>query len=719
MLPVASVNAAVAKPGAPVISSIASVSKGSYVNVKVVFALAASNGGSRVTSSTAYAGGKSCTAKGTAKSCTILKLKKATKVSVYVKSKNAKGSSRASAAIRYKTGAPTWKRTVAATPVVTPVVTTPVAAKPVTGSSVGCTILGTSGNDTLIGTSGNDVICGAGGKDVIQGGAGNDTIYSGLIGGVAAASVRVWGVQASGLRASGLRASAGDTAGDVIDGGEGDDTFYGDDGDDVISGGTGDDTITGGAGTDTQNGDAGADTLNGGIGDDTLNGGADNDTLAGDAGADRINGDAGLNLCIVDSSDIFDRDPTTRTCDTEAPKIASVTFDRVSIDTSTSTQTVAMTVEATDDLAGIGTAGCWAAAMKDGSFLSQIPAVVASKTVLTTNQFGDTRVRYAMNIRFPKFAQQGTWVAGYFYCRDNVNNASNYDYQDTGVWSYRQNDRVVELTGSDILPISTIAQTGLGDEELPELVSLTSSASSIDTSAGPVTVTYTARITDDMGLKEENGVSFQFRAGQSQKSAWFTKVSGTYTDGSWSASVVYPKYWPTGSITVNGGGLNDVSGRENRFGFGYTAFPTGVVANSTVSQTGTGDSIAPTVTARMISTSVNTRAASAVVEVEFIVTDNLSGVLWTEDNAQFRFQSDTAGTSADGCLDLWNCPTGGTSTRTYRVVSGNAGHTEMVVRATFVLPQLSPLGQWSLSMLVIPDAVGNEAAKPTLTFVNG
>ncbi len=92
------------------------------------------------------------------------------------------------------------------------------------------------------------------------------------------------------------------TAGQVIDGGDGNDTITGGDGDDSITGGDGFDSITGGAGNDSiQAGDGndsvfgsgGDDEIHGNQGEDAINGGQGNDTIFGESGNDSLVGDAG------------------------------------------------------------------------------------------------------------------------------------------------------------------------------------------------------------------------------------------------------------------------------------------------------------------------------------------------------------------------------------------------------------------------------------------
>jgi Ca2+-binding RTX toxin-like protein len=78
--------------------------------------------------------------------------------------------------------------------------------------------------------------------------------------------------------------------GDLITGGDGNDT---------LAGSTGDDTINGGAGDDVQFGGLGNDLLLGGIGLDTLDGEAGDDTLNGQGGDDLLLGGSGSNVFLL------------------------------------------------------------------------------------------------------------------------------------------------------------------------------------------------------------------------------------------------------------------------------------------------------------------------------------------------------------------------------------------------------------------------------------
>ena len=227
------------------------------------------------------------------------------------------------------------------------------------------TIIGGQGDDSLRGEGGNDSIDGGIGNDILNGGAGADTIDGGdgidlLDFSEATNAVEVRLYTNSGalndaagdsyfnienvVSGSGNDKLIGDTAANMLDGGEGNDFFSGREGNDTILGGLGADTMFGDAGTDLIDystatgsvevrlyntlgslneaagdrffgienittgdfndkliGDSVANVLDGGDGDDFFSGREGNDTVLGGACADTVFGDAGTDL--IDYSD--------------------------------------------------------------------------------------------------------------------------------------------------------------------------------------------------------------------------------------------------------------------------------------------------------------------------------------------------------------------------------------------------------------------------------
>lgn len=635
------------------------------------------------------------------------------------------------------------------------------AASTYTATGVKCTIVGTAGNNTLTGTNGNDVICGLGGNDTINGGGGNDTIDGGtgndslsggtgndtLLGGTGkdtfnggtgidtasyadhslAVIANIDGAGNDGAAGegdtvktdienltggSGNDTLTGDGTTNVVSGGSGDDTITGGNGADTITGGDGADTISGGSGNDTSSGGAGEDTITGGTGNDIINGGDGNDALSGDAGADTVHGDGGLNSCSVDALDTYD----SGTCDIGGPRVTSFSIDRTSIDTSGSSQQVTVTFEVIDDLAGISSwngAGCWVGAAKVGDELLQVPPdSVSLANVVASNSFGNTDVVYTATFSFPQYSAQGDWTIGGFTCYDNVHNEGRYFEGVDGYWTYRSNGTPIDLTGNQRISITRVAQTGVGDTALPQLVGVTKDTNSIDTSNGPATVQYRLHLTDDTSICTSCYMSFYVRApngGALVLSSALVFADGTMKDGYWEASVTFPKYWTQGVTEIYLMGVRDQSGKENRYGGGWTPVPASAAAP--VTQTGIGDATPPTITkVELVGAAPNTRASDATVTLKFTITDNLSGLALDDvGRTQFVFTAEVGGTQARGFI------------LSRDVVTSSLNGRLVVVTATFTLPRLSPLGKWNLVWVMVKDGVGNYTQNgfPPFFFTNG
>lgn len=133
---------------------------------------------------------------------------------------------------------------------------------------------GGSGADTISGNDAGNLIEGGGGEDSLDGGNGADSIYG---------------------DAGNDRINGGNQF-DYLDGGDGRDTLYGNMGNDTLWGGGSNDFLAGGNGDDFLSGDTGHDRLFGGRGDDTMYGGIFDDRLFGGRDDDIIYGESGDDL---------------------------------------------------------------------------------------------------------------------------------------------------------------------------------------------------------------------------------------------------------------------------------------------------------------------------------------------------------------------------------------------------------------------------------------
>lgn len=184
---------------------------------------------------------------------------------------------------------------------------------------------GSRGRDTLLGGQGDDEIIGVEGQDFLNGNLGADTITGGglILGEGDADLITTYAKEAATVRGGDGNdritlggASAPNSPG-LADAQPS--QAFGDGGDDILQGGTGADTLMGGDGADTLS--SGADTtsrgattagdlLDGGPGDDVLTtragdnilrGGDGNDRLTAAGGADTLDGGIGVDIMIGDN----------------------------------------------------------------------------------------------------------------------------------------------------------------------------------------------------------------------------------------------------------------------------------------------------------------------------------------------------------------------------------------------------------------------------------
>lgn len=153
-------------------------------------------------------------------------------------------------------------------------------------------------DDVEVVMTAGEAIDGTEGDDTLTGGEGDDTLdgYAGddlLDGGTGDDLLRGREGMDSLLGGNGNDAVTGGPGTDTIEGGPDNDMLVGNEGDDLIRGGSGADEVYGEDGDDVIEGGAGTDFLVGGDGQDSLSGGDQSDLLFGNDGDDLLSGDAG------------------------------------------------------------------------------------------------------------------------------------------------------------------------------------------------------------------------------------------------------------------------------------------------------------------------------------------------------------------------------------------------------------------------------------------
>ena len=538
-------------------------------------------------------------------------------------------------------------------------------------------ISGGDGLDTLSGNDGNDTVAGDFGSDVISGGLGNDAIQG-------------------GLGDDNLSGDAGNdlmTGGDGIDtvaGNAGDDSISGDSGNDAVSGGDGVDSLTGGTGNDTMSGDAGNDTIGGGDGNDVLAGGDGNDVMAGGDGNDRMLGDGGndnlkgeagndgmiggvgtdvlagangapaqteRNLCEKDLND------TVTYCgfDNAAPWVESATMSTTSVDTSSTSQSITVTMRLTDELMGVDNAGC------SVTFDGARSATGYDRAVRVSGDAIDGT--YTCKVTIPVGGSTGRWGLN-VDTKDRAGNMGFANQGPNGKW----HSNLPEIMAQT--PEHWIQQTGAGDNKSPRITNLVFSKKEIDTSAGSASFNLDMTITDDFsGVDAVNCGPRHNSVENFDIQIVVTQLSGTSKNGVWRCAVTLPKNsgqgrWYLAVFTSDKSGkrysVQGIPDSETAWAVDDVAElnvqPNLDLGTNFITQVGAGDDELPSMTSVSLDkTQVNTSSSDQTVVATLNLVDVKSGIRSVElrsfspttfaQNVSFCTKK-----SADGAgNEVWNC----------------------------------------------------------------
>ena len=232
--------------------------------------------------------------------------------------------------------------------------------------------------------------------------------------------------------------------------------------------------------------------------------------------------------------------------DTEGPQLVSLSMSPSSVNTSLSSQVVTVRARITDDLAGNAGAG-YSSSPSQVRFMSpsggQFVDAMLSASELISGTTTDGVYEYQMTV--PRLAESGVWTISSFLLVDQVGNLR---------WR-----TAAELSGAGFP--TTFAQTGQGDTQAPQLVSLSMSPSSVNTSLSSQVVTVRARITDDLAGNAGAGYSsspsqvrFMSPSGGQFVDAMLSAselISGTTTDGVYEYQMTVPRLAESGVWTIS------------------------------------------------------------------------------------------------------------------------------------------------------------------------
>jgi hypothetical protein len=232
--------------------------------------------------------------------------------------------------------------------------------------------------------------------------------------------------------------------------------------------------------------------------------------------------------------------------DTAAPTVLSLAISPPTIDTSQAPATITVTTRITDNLSGVSNGS----PQPPSQLVLQGPTgshhVQATFGLAQRVSGSNTDGIYSTTVTVPHYAEQGTWSVASYTVVDNVGNQRVYGAAD--------------LVGPAFT--ATFDQQGAGDINAPRFVQFAVVPTAVDASQSDATVTFLARITDNLagvasGVTDSpSQVTFRSPSGSQSITASFglaQLTSGTNLDGWYSYQGDIPKGAESGTWTLSSG----------------------------------------------------------------------------------------------------------------------------------------------------------------------
>lgn len=216
------------------------------------------------------------------------------------------------------------------------------------------------------------------------------------------------------------------------------------------------------------------------------------------------------------------------TVDTQAPSLAAFSFTPTSVNVTSATANVTVTATVTDNLSGFATAG----------FMFGDPTNYQWQSCWIYRPSGSSGLRTyssSCTVEIPQYSLAGAWKVVQVYLADEASN-------------------VIRLATADVaaqgLPVDLSVQSDV-DATPPVLQAFSLTPSTLDTSAGNVTVTASFAITDDKSGFWQAGVKLTSPSGQQSQVCRIYQPAGqsplSYSN---SCTFVIPRYSETGEWMV-------------------------------------------------------------------------------------------------------------------------------------------------------------------------
>ncbi len=335
-----------------------------------------------------------------------------------------------------------------------------------------------------------------------------------------------------------------------------------------------------------------------------------------------------------------------RADDTTPPTLTGLTAVPDTVDVTLAGATVHFTATVTDDQAGCSYVYVSLASPLGGQY---------NGTYLYLTGGTPTNGVFEGDAAFPRFSDPGDWPL-WIGVNDAVNNSHDYSPGD------------LALLG---LP-AAVHVISVPDDEAPVLTSLTASADTVDVTAGPATIHFTATVTDDLSGCGYVYVSLASPVGGQYANAYLYLTSGTTNDGVYEGDVTIPRFSDPGAWPLYASVVDAVNNGRN-----YAPedlVPLGAPAALEVIST--PDEEAPVLTGlTVVPDRVDVTEGPAIVHIRATVTDDLSG-------CNYLYASLTS-------------PLGGQYVNNYLYLTGGTPN-EGVFEGDLVFPRYSDTGAWPI-----------------------
>ena len=366
-----------------------------------------------------------------------------------------------------------------------------------------------------------------------------------------------------------------------------------------------------------------------------------------------------------------------------------------SVDTTSSGETVTVTMTLTDDLTGVA---CADDAYTHGAIFVRLSPESGSQFVdVQFHRMSSTQLSgvYRGTVAMPKGSVGGSWHVSWLMLVDMLGNSSSRDWH--------------ALEGEFGAGRATLTNTATVSDSSPPVISAFGMTShSVNTQSGEATISVSMALTDDVfGVACSDDaythgaifVRFSPPAGTQFVDVMFHRVSGDGRSGVYEGSASVPKGSAVGSWRASWLMLVDMLGNSASLDWKYLESHFGAGCSTFVNTATVADSSPPEISSFVLTPEeVNTESSDAQVKVTMTLSDDLTGVSCADD------------AYSHGAIFVRLAPLVGTQfvDVMFHRVSGDS--LSGVYEGSASVPKNSKEGVWGVSWLMLVDMMGNSVS---------